>query len=394
VRYSTSDSSRAVSAQPLVLESALGPFALAHNGNVVNAGAVRSALMQRGVGLASSSDSEVIAQLLAGAEGDTWEERIGHLVSEIGGAYSLTILTRDVLYVVRDPWGFRPLCIGKLNGGWVAASESCALGTVGATFLREVQPGEIIAIDRAGLRTVKPGSSSRHSLCIFEYIYFARPDSVIGGQLIHKVRQALGRRLAREHPADADLVIGIPDSATSAAIGFAQESGIPFSEGLMKNRYIGRTFIQPDEKLRRAGVALKFNPLPEILQGKRLVVVDDSIVRGNTSRPIMELLRRAGAAELHMRISSPPIRHPCFMGVDMARREELIAHRLSVEQIREHIGVDSIGYLSLEGLLEAVDMSRSEFCLACFSGDYPLGEPAEQHPACLVEQAEGLETWA
>jgi amidophosphoribosyltransferase len=289
------------------------------------------------------------------------------------------------LYAVRDPWGFRPLCIGKLNGGWVVASESCALGTVGATFLREVQPGEIIAIDDAGMRTVREGNHSRHALCIFEYIYFARPDSVIGGQLIHKVRQTLGRRLAREYPADADLVIGIPDSATSAAIGYAQESGIPFSEGLMKNRYIGRTFIQPDSKLRRAGVALKFNPLPEILRGKRLVVVDDSIVRGNTSGPIMELLRRAGAAEVHVRISSPPIRHPCFMGVDMAKREELIAHRLSVEEIGQEIGVDSIGYLSLEGLLEAVGTPGDDFCLACFSGQYPLGEPVAEERARVLK---------
>jgi len=391
VRYSTSDSSRMVSAQPVVLESALGPFAVAHNGNVVNACRIRAALLERGVGLASSSDTELIAQLLAGAEGDSWEERIRHVMAAVGGAYSLTILTREALYVVRDPCGFRPLCIGRLNGGWVAASESCALGTVGATFLREVEPGEIIAIDRAGLRTVKTGSSSRRSLCVFEYIYFARPDSVIGGQLIHEVRQALGRRLAREHPADADLVIGIPDSATSAAIGFAQESGIPFSEGLMKNRYIGRTFIQPDEKLRRAGVALKFNPLPQILRGKRLAVVDDSIVRGNTSRPIMELLRRAGAVELHMRVSSPPIRYPCFMGVDMAKREELIAHRLSVEEIREHIGVESIGYLSLEGLLAAAGASRDEFCLACFSGDYPLGEPVGECRGRLLKVEEAGE---
>jgi len=374
VRYSTSDSSRFVSAQPLVLESALGPFGVAHNGNLVNAAELRSALLQRGVGLASTSDTETIVQLLSGAPGETWEERIRHVMTRMVGAYSLTILTRDALYAVRDPWGFRPLCIGRLNGGWVAASESCALSTIGATFLREVEPGEIVVMGPQGLRANKPVVASRHSLCIFEYIYFARPDSVIGGELVHKVRQALGWELAREHPVEADLVIGIPDSATSAAIGYAHAAGVPFGEGLIKNRYIGRTFIQPNDRLRQAGVALKFNPLPQLLDGKRVVVVDDSIVRGNTSRPIVDLLRRAGAAEVHMRVSSPPIRHPCFMGVDMATYDELIAHRLSVGGIQKHLNVDSLGYLSLEGMLRAIGRPADEFCLACFNGQYGMGE--------------------
>jgi len=374
VRYSTSDSSRIVSAQPLVLESALGPFGVAHNGNLINAAPLRSALLQRGVGLASTCDTEIIVQLLAGAPGDTWEERIQHAMTRMVGAYSLTILTRDALYAVRDPWGFRPLCIGQLNGGWVAASESCALGTIGATFLREVKPGEVVIMGAQGLRTIKPVFSSRYSLCIFEYIYFARPDSVIGGELVHKVRQALGKELARENPVAADLVIGIPDSATSAAIGYAHAAGMPFSEGLIKNRYIGRTFIEPNDRLRQAGVALKFNPLSQVLDGKRVVVVDDSIVRGNTSRPIVDLLRRAGASEVHMRVSSPPIRHPCFMGVDMATYDELIAHRLSVAETGKHLNVDSLGYLSVDGMLRAVSRPKTEFCLACFNGQYPMEE--------------------
>lgn len=266
------------------------------------------------------------------------------------------------------------MCIGQLNGGWVAASESCALGTVGATFLREVDPGEIVTLGPGGLRTVTPVLSSRRALCIFEYIYFARPDSVIGGELVHKVRQGLGRELAREHPVDADLVIGIPDSATSAAIGYAHAAGVPFSEGLIKNRYIGRTFIEPNDRLRQEGVALKFNPLSQVLAGKRVVVVDDSIVRGNTSRPIVDLLRRAGASEVHMRVSSPPIQHPCFMGVDMATYDELIAHRLSVEEIGKHLNVDSLGYLSVDGMLRAVGRPKTEFCLSCFNGQYPMEE--------------------
>ena len=392
VRYSTADSSRMVSAQPLVLESALGSLALAHNGNLVNAEQLRFGLLQHGVGLASHSDTEVIVQLLAGAPGDTWAERIRYFMSEAVGAYSLTILTRDTVYAVRDPWGFRPLCIGRFNGGWVAASESCALGTIGATFLREVEPGEIIVMDRRGMRSIRAVPPRKRSLCIFEHIYFSRPDSVIDGQLVHEVRQALGRELAREHPVDADLVIGIPDTGTPHAIGYAQASGIPYGEGLIKNRYIGRTFIQPSDRLRKAGVALKFNPLPQVLGGKRVVVVDDSIVRGTSSGPIVDLLRRAGASEVHLRIASPPIQHPCFMGVDMATYDELIAHRLSVEEIQEHLDVDSLGYLSLEGMLRAVNRTVGDFCAACFTGDYPAEEMSSSDgqsvPRPIIETVE------
>ena len=376
VRYSTADSSRRVSAQPFLLESALGPIALAHNGNLVNTDDLRQELFARGVGLTSSCDTEVMIQMLAGARGDTWLDRIRHMMSKAVGAYSLTILTRDALYAVRDPWGFRPLAMGKLNGGWVVASETCALHTVGASAIQEIPAGKVVVIDGEGARIVAGAPPARPRLCVFEYIYFARPDSVIDGQLIHEVRQALGRELAYEHGVEADLVISIPDSATAAAIGYAQAAGIPFGEGLIKNRYIGRTFIQPDDRLRKAGIALKFNPLPEILKGKRVVVVDDSIVRGNTSRPIAELLRRAGAAEIHMRISSPPIKHPCFMGVDMATYDELIAHRLSVPEIEQRLGVDSLGYLSLEGLDRACQDLDNRCCSACFTGDYPFEQKA------------------
>jgi len=386
VRYSTADSSRVLSAQPFLLESALGPVAVAHNGNLVNTGELRQELFDRGVGLVSYCDTEVMIQMLAGAPGNTWAERISHIMGKAVGAYSLTILTRDSLYAVRDPWGFRPLSMGRLDGGWAVASESCALQTVGATDIEEVEPGMIIEINDRGVNRIQGVDPEKPNLCIFEYIYFARPDSHIDGQLIHEVRQSLGRELAREHPVDADLVMPIPDSATPAAIGFALEAGIPYGEGLIKNRYIGRTFIQPDDRLRKAGVALKFNPLSQTLQGKRVVVVDDSIVRGNTSGPIVDLLRRAGAREVHLRISSPPIQHPCFMGVDMATYDELIAHRLSVEEIREHIDADSLGYLSLEGMMHAVQRPMSRFCVACFAGTYPF----EQKAGGFVRETQGL----
>lgn len=375
-RYSTADSSRTMSAQPFLLESVLGPIAMAHNGNLVNADALRQGLLMRGVGLTSSSDSETMIQLLAGAPGSTWVERIRHLMTKAQGAYSLTILTRDTLFAVRDPWGFRPLCMGRLNGGWVVASETCALQTIGAREIEEIPAGRIVSINDEGPQVLEGAPAGKPNLCIFEYIYFARPDSIIDGQLIHEVRQALGRELAREHPVEADLVMAVPDSATAAAVGYAQESGIPYSEGLVRNRYIGRTFIEPNDRLRQAGIALKFNPLSQVLRDKRIVVVDDSIVRGNTTRPIVELLRRAGAHEVHMRISSPPIQHPCFMGVDMATYDELIAHRYSVEEIRQKIGADSLGYLSIEGMIRAARRPIGNFCVACFTGSYPFERKA------------------
>ncbi|MGC9358930.1 MAG: amidophosphoribosyltransferase [Anaerolineae bacterium] len=388
VRYSTADSSRRLSAQPFLLESRLGPVGMSHNGNLVNADELREELFERGVGLSSSCDTETMIQLLAGAPGGTWPAKMRDLMTKAVGAYSITLLTRDRLYAMRDPWGFRPLSMGRLNGGWVVASESCALQTVGAHDIEEIPRAAILEFGPDGVvrhEGVPPGKSS---LCIFEYIYFARPDSILDGQLVQEVRQELGRQLAREHPADADLVMGVPDSATAAAVGYAQESGIPYGEGLVKNRYIGRTFIQPNDRLRQAGVALKFNPLSQVLKGKRVVVVDDSIVRGTTSGPIVNLLRKAGAREVHMRISSPPIRHPCFMGVDMATYDELIAHRRTVDEVRQKIGADSLGHLSLEGMIKAVKRPMSSYCVACFTGSYPFEKRAGGFmPAGAEEEA-------
>ncbi|MBI2854818.1 MAG: amidophosphoribosyltransferase, partial [Chloroflexi bacterium] len=326
---------------------------------------------------------EVIAKMIATTPGVGWESKIVRSLPRLQGAYSLVMTTCDTLYAARDPLGVRPLCIGKVGGGWVIASESCALDTVGATFIREVEPGELIVVDKDGLRSVKAVRSDRRALCVFEFIYFARPDSVINGRLVYQVRQDMGRHLAREYPVDADLVIPVPDSAIPAATGYAEESGISFGEGLIKNRYIGRTFIQPDQRLRDLGVKLKFNPMTERISGKRLVVVDDSIVRGTTTPRVISLLRKAGAREIHMRICAPPIRYPCFFGVDMATRSELIASQKSVPDICRAIGADTLGYLSVEGLIEAVGLPRSTFCLACFIGDYPVPVQLEMDKLAL-----------
>jgi len=370
-RYSTTGSSRIVNAQPLTVEGDLGPLALAQNGNVINAASLR-AQMEPAVDFRSSTDAEVIARLIVSSFGYTWQEKILRTVPRLQGAFSLVLLTRDSLIGVRDPLGIRPLCLGRLHGGWVLASESCALDTVGAQFVREVEPGEVVVIDERGVHSTIGYVSEKRSLCVFEFIYFARPDSLINGRLLYLARQEMGAQLAREYPIEADLVIAVPDSAIPAGIGYAKESGIPFSEGLIKNRYIGRTFIQPDQRMREMGVQLKFNPLLEALNGKRLVVLDDSIVRGTTTPRVVSLLRRAGAAEVHMRICAPPIRYPCFFGVDMATRGELIAARKSVEEIARYIGATSLGYLSLEGLIRSVGLPGEDFCLACFTGGYPI----------------------
>jgi amidophosphoribosyltransferase len=373
-RYSTTGTSKIRNAQPYLIETYLGPLGVAHNGNLVNAPSLRVELLQRGTGLTSSSDSEVITQMLAGGTGD-WESRIREFMKKAIGAYALTILTRNAIYGVRDPWGFRPLVIGKFdNGDHVLASESCALTTIGATFVRDVQPGEIIRLDANGVyaeTAIEP--LPQMALCTFEHIYFARPDSLFDSTTIHNLRQAMGRRLAIEAPAPgADCVVAVPDSGTPAAIGYAQQAGLAFSEGLIKNRYIGRTFIQPTDALRKTSVGLKFNPLPGNLEGKSVVMVDDSIVRGNTSGPLVRLLRESGAREVHVRVSSPPIKHPCFMGIDMAAEKELIANNMTLDEIRQHIGADSIAYLSLEGLMSVVGTPRHGYCNACFTGHYPI----------------------
>ncbi len=370
-RYSTTGTSNACNAGPLICDSNAGPIAVAHNGNLVNALALRTELEERGERFVTTTDSEVLTRLIALSPGDEIVAKIRRAMPRMIGAYSLAILTRDRLLAVRDPLGVRPLCIGRLGDHWVVASESCALATVGATFEREVVPGEIVEIDARGLRSHPSPQSVRPATCLFELIYFSRPDSLIHNQRLHLVRQRMGEELAREQPADADIVVGLPDSATPAAIGYARASGLTYMEALIKNRYIGRTFIQPDQRLREMGVSLKFNALPEVLEGQRVVLVDDTIVRGTTSRPIVQLLRQAGAKEVHMRVHAPPMMWPCYLGVDLAQREELIAARMSVPEIGKFIGADSIGYLSLDGLLKAIGVADG-FCTGCLTGNYPV----------------------
>jgi amidophosphoribosyltransferase len=356
----------------MVAPSSIGPIAVAHNGNLTNAMRLREELEEQGERFLTSTDSEVLTRLIAITPGESIAEKTRRAMGRMIGAYSLCILARDRLLAVRDPLGVRPLCIGRLSGFWVVASESCALMTIGAEFVREIAPGEIVEIDADGLTSYMPESSKRHAMCLFELIYFARPDSVIHGQRLHLVRQRMGEQLAKEQPADADIVVGLPDSAIPAAIGYARYSGLPYTEALIKNRYIGRTFIQPDQRLREVGVSLKFNALPEVLAGKRVVLVDDTIVRGTTSKPIVSMLRNAGASEVHMRVHAPPMMWPCYLGVDLAKREELIAARMSVPEIGQFIGADSIGYLSLEGLLQAIDLPGAGFCTGCLTGNYPV----------------------
>jgi amidophosphoribosyltransferase len=381
-RYSTTGSSRPMNAQPIVAKSEELTIALAHNGNIINSKLLRDELQERGYRFHTSIDSEVIANLILASPGQNWQEKIEYAMRRLQGAYSLVILTENKLIGVRDPFGVRPLCLGTIDGGWCIASESCALDHIGAKFTREIEAGEIVTIDSQGVQSFKH-EDGKKALCIFEYIYFARPDSIIQGKLLYPTREAMGRILAEEYPVDADFVMGVPDSATAAGIGYSHASGIPYCEGLLKNRYVGRTFIEPDQRIRELGVQLKFNPLSRIIAGKRLVVVDDSIVRGTTTPHVVNLLRKAGATEVHLRICAPPIRYPCFFGVDMATKWELIAARKTVSEIREHLGADSLGYLSLDGLIRAVDLPRDIFCLACFTGAYPIPVQIEMDKLAL-----------
>jgi len=370
-RYSTTGSSQPGNIQPIIARAEGLTLALAHNGNIINAKSLRDELQGRSYSFHTSTDSEVIANLILASPGKGWEEKIEYAMRRLQGAYSLTIMTQDKLIGVRDPLGVRPLCLGNIDNGWAIASESCALDHIGAQFSRDIEPGEMVVIDRNGVDSFKRTSVNK-ALCIFEYIYFARPDSIIQGKLLYQARQAMGKMLAQEYPVDADLVMGVPDSATAAGIGYSNASGIPYCEGLLKNRYVGRTFIEPDQRIRDLGVQLKFNPLTRIIAGKRLMVVDDSIVRGTTTPHVVSLLRKAGAKEVHLRICAPPIRYPCFLGVDMATEWELIAARKTVPEIKDYLGADSLGYLSLDGLIKAVDLPKETFCLACFTGDYPI----------------------
>ncbi|HEY91227.1 MAG TPA: amidophosphoribosyltransferase [Dehalococcoidia bacterium] len=389
-RYSTRGSSRVTNIQPIMVGQGNSKIAIAHNGNVINAELLREELVQQGLTFSTSTDTEVIANLILSSPEKSWLEKIRYAVHRLQGAYSVCLLTNNSLYAFRDPWGVRPLCLGRMNGGYVIASESCALDHIGGEFIREIEPGEIVHINQDGVYS-NCEDTAKKSLCIFEYIYFARPDSIINGKLLYPARMAMGALLSEEHPVDADLVIGVPDSATAAGIGYAKHSGIPFTEGLLKNRYMGRTFIEPDQRIRDLGVRIKFNPLPELIEGKRLVVVDDSIVRGTTTPKVVNLLRKAGAKEIHMRICAPPIQYPCFLGVDMATRQELIASRMSVEEIRKFIDADSLGYLSVDGLLRAVDLPRDIFCMACFVGDYPMPVQLQMDKLAMEEDKQSLQ---
>ncbi len=386
-RYSTTGSSNWANAQPTFRATAIGHLALGHNGNLTNTAelavvvadsADNAGELPFGHRDVSTSDTELITALLAAHPGVSLEDAAAAELPKLNGAFSLVFMDHKTLYAARDPQGIRPLVLGRLERGWVVASETAALDIVGASFVRDIEPGELIAVDEDGLRSSRFAEAApKH--CLFEYVYLARPDSLLNGHSVHATRVRVGRELAREHPTDADLVIPVPESGTPGAVGYAQGSGIPFAQGLVKNAYVGRTFISPSQTLRQLGIRLKLNPLREVIAGKRLVVVDDSIVRGNTQRAIVKMLREAGAAEVHVRISSPPVKWPCFYGIDFATRSELIANGVSVAGIQASIGADSLGYISLAGLVAATETAKDDLCRACFDGEYPVSLPAEEH---------------
>ena len=382
VRYSTTGASLAINAQPLVFRYAKGMLAVAHNGNLTNARELRTALANTGSIFQSTIDTEVLVNLIARYCGNSIEEGIMKLMIDVKGSYSLVVMSENKLIGVRDPYGNRPLCIGRLGEAYIIASESCALDTVGAEFLRDVEPGEIVIIDDSGITSIQAQNSKKRT-CIFEYIYFARPDSVIDGYNVNWCRRQMGRQLAREYQPDVDLVMSVPDSGNAAAKGYAEERGIPFEDGLMKNRYIGRTFIQPSQSMREIAVRLKLNPIKSVVEGKRILMVDDSIVRGTTSRKIVSMLRNAGAKEIHLCISSPPVIGSCYYGIDTSNPEELIACNMTHQEIEQHIGLDSLYHLSREGLLNVFGEDKIGFCTACFDNDYPIEIPADLRKLAL-----------
>jgi amidophosphoribosyltransferase len=376
VRYSTTGSNEWENSQPVHRSAGSGgnrELALAHNGNLINAVELHAELRAKGVQFSSTSDSEIIAALISINPAEKLEDAVADVLPRLKGAFSTVVMTNDKVVAFRDPAGLRPLSLGQLDGRFCVASETCAFDIIGAKAMRDVAPGEVVTLSEKGLQAKQVVSGERQAFCIFEYIYFARPDSRMNGELLQAARGRMGEILAREAPAPgADLVIAVPDSGNPAARGFARAAGLPQDDGLIKNRYVARTFIQPGQELRKHGLRLKFNPLPEIVGGKKLVVVDDSIVRGNTTRQIVQMLRDAGAAEIHMRISAPPIKHPCFYGIDMSKREEMIAHNRTTDEIAAELGADTLAYLSLPGVYEAVNGDRAQHCDACFSGEYPL----------------------
>jgi len=379
-RYSTSGASDSPdNIQPIVVSYKYGQMAIAHNGNLVNALELREKLEEEGSIFRGTSDSEVIVHLIVKSRKKKFLEKLMDALSKLKGAYSLLVMTNKKLIAIRDPWGFRPLCMGELNGSPVFASETCAFDLIGASYVRDVEPGEVILIENGELRSyrIPAFEGARKSQCIFEFVYFARPDSKVFKKSVYEVRKEFGRRLARENPVEADIVVPVPDSGVVPSLGYSQESGIPFELALIRNHYVGRTFIKPQQEMRDIGVKVKLNPVPELLKGKRVVVIDDSIVRGTTSRKIVRMLKEAGAKEVHMRISSPPTRWPCYFGIDTPTREQLIASSNTVEEICRYIEADSLGYLSLEGMVEAAGGRKEDFCTACFDGDYPIDVPEE-----------------
>jgi amidophosphoribosyltransferase len=378
VRYSTAGESKLANAQPILIDCAHGQIAIGHNGNLVNARELRDELVQQGSIFQSSSDTEVIAHLYARSKAGGVEEAIVESVSQVQGAFSLVILTRDRLIAVRDPHGFRPLALGRLDDAYVVASETCAMDLIGATYVRDIEPGEVLVVSAEGLRSLKPFPPAPLAHCIFEHVYFARPDSYVFGRSVNEVRTELGRVLAREQPVGADVVVPVPDSGVCAAMGYAEASGVPLRMGLIRNHYVGRTFIQPQQSIRHFGVKVKLNPVRSILDGKRVVLVDDSIVRGTTSRKIVGMVRAAGASEVHVRISCPPTVSPCFYGVDTPRRNELIAATHTLDEIRDFIEADSVQYLSLGGLLSAVRGASASYCTSCYTGVYPVPFPRDE----------------
>ena len=371
-RYSTAGKSELVNAQPCMINYAAGSLALAHNGNLVNAKAIRKELGSKGAIFQSTNDSEVIVHLMAQAKSENFVDRAAEALRQVSGAYSLVLMTENELLAARDPHGFRPLCLGKLDGAYIIASETCVMDLIEAEFIREVEPGELILINENGLQSFFPFKKVESKYCVFEHIYFARPDSFLFGEHVYAARKEMGRAMAQESPADADLIVPVPDSGVVSAMGFAEESGIPFEMGLIRNHYVGRTFIEPQSQIRNFGVKLKLNAVKNLISGKRLAIIDDSIVRGTTSRKIVKMLLEAGAKEVHLRISSPPILHSCFYGIDTPHKEELIAHSHSLEETRKYLGADSLQYLSIKKMLEVLQNGKNKFCSACFDGNYPV----------------------
>jgi len=369
-RYSTTGSNNLNNVQPIIIHLKNEDFAIAHNGNIINSEILLKTLSK--TNFVSTTDSEVIARIITNTKGVLWEKKILNSLPLFDGAFSIVAISKNKLIAFRDPYGFRPLVLGKLNGGYVVCSETCALEIIGAKYLRDIKPGEVVAIDDTGVNHVGQVNSKRKAFCLFEYVYFARPDSLLNRELVHQVRQRSGEILAYETPVGADLVVAVPDSGTSAAIGYSKASGIPFGEILIKNRYIGRTFIQPEQRIREMGVKIKFNALKKIAKGKRIIIVDDSIVRGTTIKKIIQVLRQSRAKKIHVRICSPPIKYPCYFGVDTPNKNQLIASKKTVSEIEKFIDADSLKYLSLEGLVRATRQKKSTLCVACFNGKYPL----------------------